>query len=218
MTTIEPGVGSSGLVSRVKGMIMSPATEWDRIDAEPATVKGLYTGYVCIVAAIPAIAGVIGGLLFGMAAFGVAGPMFLVPAIVGAIIGYIGSLISVAVVAMIIDALAPSFDATKSQIQAFKVAAYAFTPAWVAGILAIVPMIGWLGMLVGGLYSLYVLYLGQPKLMRAPEQKAMGYVVVTIIVAIVVQWVIFALSAMIVGMATASFVLTGAAASSALYH
>jgi hypothetical protein len=134
------------------------------------------------------------------------------------VVGYICALIGVAVVAFIIDALAPSFGATKNQIQAFKVAAYSFTPAWIGGILAIIPVIGWLGALVGGLYSLYVLYLGEPKLMRAPQEKAMGYVVVTIVVSIVVQWVIVAISTMIVGMATASLLLTGAAATSAYYH
>ena len=47
---------SSGLVARVTGMLKSPAAEWDVIDGEAATVQGLFTGYVCILAAIPAIA------------------------------------------------------------------------------------------------------------------------------------------------------------------
>jgi len=36
-----------------------------------------------------------------------------------------------------------------------------------------------------GLYSLYLLYLGLPVLMKAPAEKAMGYTVVVIIAAVV---------------------------------
>jgi hypothetical protein len=53
MTVIEPSAASSDLVGRVKRLLLSPSTEWERIDAEPATIKGLYVGYVCILAAIP---------------------------------------------------------------------------------------------------------------------------------------------------------------------
>ena len=36
-----------------------------------------------------------------------------------------------------------------------------------------------------GLYSLYLLYLGLPVLMKAPQEKALGYTVVVIIAAVV---------------------------------
>jgi hypothetical protein len=211
-------IGSPGLVSRVKGIIVSPAAEWDQIDGEAATVKGLYTGYICIVAAIPAICGIIGGLLFGMAMFGVAGPMFIVPGIIGGIIGYLGTLIGVWIFALIVDALAPSFDGTKNQIQAFKVAAYAFTPLWVAGVLAIIPFLGWLAMVVGGLYALYVLYLGLPKLMRVPQDKAVGYTLVVVVVGVIIQWVVFMVAGMIVAMAGLSAVAGGAMMATHAYN
>jgi hypothetical protein len=43
------------------------------------------------------------------------------------------------IVAYIINALAPTFGATKNNDLAFKVAAYSYTPAWVAGVLQILP-------------------------------------------------------------------------------
>src|SRR3546814_3114058 len=36
------------LVERVKSILLSPKSEWPVIAAEPATVKGLYTGYFMI--------------------------------------------------------------------------------------------------------------------------------------------------------------------------
>ena len=77
-------------------------------------------GYACILAAIPAIANLIGRQVFGYGAFGITYHPALIGSIVGAIITYILSLISVFVLALVIDALAPSFDGQKNQIQALK--------------------------------------------------------------------------------------------------
>jgi len=52
--------------------------------------------------------------------------------------------------------------------------------------------------LLGGLYSLYLLFVGLPRLMKAPADRAMGYTVVTIICAIVV-WVLVAYVAGLIG-------------------
>ena len=46
--------GSKGLVDRARDILMKPKDEWAVIDREPATIGGLYTGYVMILAAIPA--------------------------------------------------------------------------------------------------------------------------------------------------------------------
>jgi Yip1 domain len=98
------------------------------------------------------------------------------------------TLIVVYVLALIIDALAPTFSGTKSQIQALKVAAYSYTAAWLAGIFALVPGLRFLGIL--GLYSLYLLYTGLPVLMKSPAEKALGYTVVVILCGIVLSVII----------------------------
>lgn len=86
MTVIEPGTTSSDLVGRVKRLLLSPSAEWERIDDEPATIKGLYVGYICILAAIPPLAGLIGGQVFGVGGLGFSFKPSLVSAIVGAIV------------------------------------------------------------------------------------------------------------------------------------
>jgi hypothetical protein len=192
------GGAPKGLVDRVKDILMSPKTEWDVIDNEQATIGGIYTSYVMILAAIPAICLALGLIFFmprpsvevaGMAqAFGV--PVLTTGSIiVGAVVQYILGLVGVYVMSMIIDALAPSFGGTKDPLKAFKVAAYYPTAAWVAGILYIIPMLGLLA-LIAFIYSLYTLYLGLPKLMRVPQDKAVGYFVVTLVIAFIVFMVI----------------------------
>ena len=86
MTVIEPRTTSSDLFGRVKRLLLSPAAEWERIDAEPATIKGLYVGYVCILAAIPAVASLIGGQVFGHGALGFSFKPNPVAAVIGAVV------------------------------------------------------------------------------------------------------------------------------------
>jgi hypothetical protein len=178
------------LVERAKRILLTPKTEWEVIDAEPATVGGLYTGYIMPLAAIGPIAQFIGYSLIGFRIpFG--GGVYRTPigqGLTGAIVGYILGLVVVYVFALIIDALAPTFGGTKNPIQALKVVAYSMTASWLAGIFAIVPGLRWLGLL--GLYSLYLLWLGLPVLMKSPQEKATGYTVVAIVVGFVLAIIV----------------------------
>jgi hypothetical protein len=193
-----PGVPAS-LIERVKNIIMTPKTEWPRIDAEPATIGGIYTSYVVILAAIGPICMLIGQQVFGYSGYGVSWKPPIAFSITQAVMTYALSLVSVYLSALVIDALAPSFGGTKDSLKAFKVAAYSATPAWLAGIFQIIPMLGFLAIV--GLYSLYLLYLGLPRLMRVAEDKAIGYTVVVIIV----QVVLYIVVGMVVGVLIASF-------------
>jgi Yip1-like protein len=178
------------LMERAKNIILTPKTEWPVIDTEQTSTGALYTGYIIPLALIGPVAQIIGWSVFGMSLPFVG--TFRIPigyAVRTAVITYVASLVSVFVLALIIDALAPTFGGQKNQMQALKVAAYSSTAAWVAGIFGIFPALAILGLL--GLYSLYLLYLGLPVLMKAPEDKAVGYTVVVIICAIVL-WIIIA--------------------------
>ena len=184
-----PGAPAPSLVDRAKNLIVSPKTEWPRIDAEPATVSGIYTSYVMILAAIPAVALALGLFLFvprGVSAYGIVFGITTTSIIVGALLNYGMTLVSVYVIGLIIDFLAPHFGSTKDPLKAFKVAAYYPTALWIASILLIIPGIGFLAMIVGGIYSLYLLYLGLPILMKTPADKTPAYFGVTLIAAIVV--------------------------------
>lgn len=188
---LPPVDQSAGLVGRAKRIIMEPKAEWDRIDAEPATVEGIYKNYVVILAALPVLAGLIGALAFGYSAFGVVYRPTVGEAVMTAIGQYVGSLLGVYLLALVIDWLAPKFGGVSNRVQAVKVAAYSATAGWLAGIFSLLPALSFLGIL--GVYSLYLLYLGLPRLMKAPEDKAVGYTVVTIVAAVVLVMVISAI-------------------------
>jgi Yip1 domain len=183
------------LVERVKRILMTPRSEWEVIDAEQTTPAELYTSYIVPLAAIGPIA-----QLIGYSVFGVSVPFvgtYRVPigsAITQALVSYLLTLAGTYVLALIIDALAPTFHGQRSQIQALKLAAYSLTASWVAGIFALIPGLRILTLL--GLYSLYLLYLGLPVLMKTPREKALGYTVVVIIAAIVLSLIIGAIAGM----------------------
>lgn len=187
-----------GLVDRVKNILLNPRQEWEVIDAEPATVGSLYTGYILPLAAIGPICSAIGYSVFGMRLpFVGTWRTPIGSAITSAVVTYVLTLVAVYVMSLIIDNLAPTFGGTRSQIQALKVATYSYTAAWIAGIFALIPGIRILG--IFGIYSLYLLYLGLPVLMKSPKEKAFGYTAVVIIVGVVLSFVIGIVASRFIG-------------------
>lgn len=175
------------LVDRVKNIIMTPKTEWPVIAAEDANPTAILTGYVVPLAAVPALATVIGTGLIG-GPFGASLTYGIGSGVVSFIIGVAG----VYLTALVMDYLAPNFGSQKNFGRALQTVAYSYTPAWVGGILAILPAISWLGTLAG-LYGLYLMYLGLPHTMKTPEDKTIIYMVVTIIVLMVIYAILAAI-------------------------
>ncbi|HEU4642229.1 MAG TPA: Yip1 family protein [Gemmatimonadaceae bacterium] len=176
------------LVERAKNILLQPKQEWQVIDGEPTTVGDLYKSYIIPLSAVPPIAALIGWSVFGFKIPFVGTIRIPIGTLIGrCVLQYVLGLVMVYVLALIIDALAPSFGGSKNQVQALKVAAYSSTASWVVGIFSLIPALSWLGIL--GLYSLYLMYLGLPVLMKSPTEKALGYTVVVVIAAIVL-WIV----------------------------
>ena len=180
------------LVDRAKNIIVTPKTEWEAIAAQSTPVSQVVAGYVVPLAAIAALAWFVGVSLVGVSTpFTGTMRVGVVWGLVAAILHIVMAVVMVYVLAFIIDALAPSFGAQKAFPQAFKVAAYAYTPVWVMGIVQILPLLGIL-VLIAAIYAIYLLYLGLQGVMRAPGEKAAGYTAVVVIVGIVVSIIVSA--------------------------
>jgi len=167
------------LIGRVRRLLTSPATEWDVIDREPSDMAAIYKSYALPLIVFAAVCQGIGTLFLGLGFFWV-----LRGILVTILLGCAG----VYLLALVIDALATTFGAQKNFGQAFKVAAYTPTASWVASIFYIIPTLGIVAMLAG-LYSLYLLFMGLPKLMRCPSDQAFiytGTVIACLIVAVLV--------------------------------
>lgn len=183
------------LIERARGLLLRPRETWATIDGEPADTARLFTGYLMILAAIPAVCGFIGMSLIGMGGFGFSVRVPLLAGLINMVVSYGLSLVGVYVLALVINALAPTFAGTQNQGQALKVAVYASTAAMLGGVFSLLPALAILG-LVAALYSLYLLYLGLPVLMRSPAARAVPYTAVVVVVAIVLGIVIAAVGSL----------------------
>jgi hypothetical protein len=182
------------LVDRAKSIILTPNQEWELIEREQYEIKDLYTNYVMILAAIPAVAGFIGFSIVPLGGFLSKYGIPIPAGIAHMVLDYLFGLGSVYVLALIIDAFAPTFEGEKNLLQAMKLAVFSSTAAWLAGIFFILPALSILYLLA--LYSLYLLYLGLPLLMNVREDKHAPYFVVICVMTLVINVVARALTAL----------------------
>ena len=187
------------LIQRVQDILLKPKETWPTIASEPADTASVYTTYLIFLAAIPAVAGFIGMSLIGFGGFGVSMRIPLMSGLVNMVVGYVLSLAMVFVLALIVDALAPTFGGTKSAISALKVVAYGSTAGFLGGIFSLLPSLSILGLLAA-LYSIYLVYTGLPVLMKCPPGKAGAYTAVVIVCGIVLMVVMAAVSSMFMPM------------------
>jgi len=175
------------LVDRAKNIMLTPKTEWPVIAAEQPNATAIMTGYVIPLALIPAVAmiigtGIIGGVMHASLTWGIG---------LG-VVSFISTVLGVYLTALVMNFLAPNFGSQKDFGRAMQTVAYSYTPAWVAGILNIIPAIGWLGSLLG-LYGLYLMYLGLPHTMKTPQDKVIIYLIVSIIVLVIIYAILGAI-------------------------
>ncbi|MBR0347032.1 MAG: YIP1 family protein, partial [Rudaea sp.] len=167
------------LIARAKNILLTPKTEWPVIAAEQDTVQGIFTNYVMILAAIPAVI-----QFLKLSIIGTAIPFLgnfrlgIGAGITQMVVTYVLALGVCYLMMLIIDALAPTFGGEKNQVQALKSIAYANTAGWIASVLGLVGILGSLAVLAAAIYGIYLLYIGLPSTMKCPQEKAGGYAAV----------------------------------------
>ena len=178
----------NALIARVQGLLLDPQREWAKIDRESGEPAHLFLNYVVILALIPALAEFIGASIIGVT---VSVGTFRVPVLAGllnAVISYLFSFVLVYVVALVIDALAPSFGTARHFPSALKLSVYSFTPAWLAGIFLLLPGLSFLT--IAGLYGFFLLLVGLPVVLRTPRARALAYAASVTVAALVVTFLL----------------------------
>lgn len=187
------------IIQRAKAILLTPKTEWPIIAAEPATVVDLYKNYFAILAAIPAVFGFIKGSLIGYSLFGGTVKVPLSMGITNMVLTYAITLGMIYILALIVDALAPSFAAERNPLQALKLVGYSYTASWIAGAAVILPFLGMLVVIAGAIYGIYLIFLGLPHTMKCPPERAGAYTAVIVVIAIVIGFIAAALIGSIAG-------------------
>ncbi len=185
------------LFEKVKEILLQPKAAWLKIKREPTSALQVLITYAMPLALLPVVFGMLGLSMIGHRyGFGPVGGIFRIPitySLIWAIVSYVLTLVGLFIEGLVINALAPSFGSKKHLTNAFKLAVYAYTPAFIAGILSIIPALSVLVFLLS-LYGIYLLFLGFPVMMETPDDKVLLYLIVTIIVIIVIFAIISAVS------------------------
>ena len=183
----------SGLVARIKGILLSPRSEWNVIAGEQTGAGALITGYVLPLAAVAALINFIRMTVIGIRVpFGDAIRVPLTAGLMQALLSCAMAVVGVGLVALIINLLAPTFGGTRDGRRALQAAAYSLTAAFLGSLLSLLPM-GTLLYLLAGLYGIYTLCLGLPIVMRSTAEKAVGYTAAVVICTILTGIVLGAL-------------------------
>lgn len=125
-------------------------------------------------------------LVGGYAMYGYQGNWFmaLVTSLLMGVIGF-------ALVVLVFNFLAGFFKGTANFSRAFAAISLAVIPAWVAGALAgIIPYLGALIALAGGILSLVYMYRIMPLALNVPQDKRVVHFVVSLVVVIIINMVI----------------------------
>jgi hypothetical protein len=185
------------LIDRIKNILLSPKPTWEEIKSEDTDQKTIVRDYLLYLVAVPVVASFIGKVIVGLPVIGYRVPFF--SALVWAIVMYVLYFVGIYIAALVVSALAPSFGGVKDDLAAFKIVAYSYTAPLVAGIFGLIPALSPLAIL--GLYGIYLFYVGLPLLMECPQEKALAYTVVSVIIMIIIAVVMSGISGL--------FLLTG---------
>lgn len=174
------------LINRVKGILLTPKEEWIAIGQEEKSIPSIILQYLLPLALIQVLSIFI-GLSFFSGSLGISYGLYY------AIIIFVQLVATICLNALIADALAPTFKSEKNFSRSIRLMIYAGTPVYVGSLLSIIPIIGWLGALAGGIYSIYLLFVGLPILKKTPRDMTAGYLVILIISLLVLYFLLQAI-------------------------
>ena len=184
------------IINTAKQFIVNPKLEWEVAKENTNTAQQHVMTYVLPLALISAVAIFIGVGLIGYSILG-----YRVQSVSGGLAQAIMSLVSIVIgvylSGFVIHKLGPTFNTSVSLDKAVKLVGFSYTAILLAGILNIFPPLAFFTFL-GGLYSLYILYIGFKPMTNVSEEKSMSYFLVSLLVIVAVYMILgFILTAII---------------------
>ena len=198
---VSSETGGTMIIERIKDILTAPKQTWYTIQHEPHTFGQVFTPYAMPLAAIPAFFGMLGYIFVGIKS-GFGASVYRIPvgtAFVWAILYYILTLIGLFLVGIIINAFARVYESVHCAVKAYKLAVYSFTPAFLSGVLNIIPTAGVLVFIIS-LTGIYLLYHGLPVMMQTPKEKLTNYVISVTLGVIVLHLVLNGIASIIISL------------------
>jgi hypothetical protein len=177
------------VLRRAFRVTFAPQREWAAIARERPAALGVFLAHVLPLAAIPAVAWMIGLAIFGMELVMVGEPIRrpgLASILHAGLVTYLGSIASVAVLAGAFALLAPMYGGRRDWRGAWTVAAFGTTPVWLAGVMLLKPAT-FIAMLPIVPYCAYLYHRGLHALGFAREREAAEYVAIAFLLLLAVS-------------------------------
>lgn len=168
------------MIHHVWGLLHHPEREWQQIRGEHESISHLYAHHVLLLASIPVVCALIGTTQVGWTYGG--SETYRVSLTNGIALGvafYALMLMAVAVVGSMIHWLARRIESRPSRRDCLIFAGYIATPMFLCGVFALYPAFWFcmLGMVIGLLYSAYLLYKGTPSFLGISHER--GFILST---------------------------------------
>lgn len=162
------------MLTHVWGLMAHPHREWQAIRKEHESITHLYAHHVLLMALVPVICAYIGTTQFG---WSLTDEYYILleplDAFFAGIAFYIAILTAIGIMGSVIHMLSQRFSGHPSRRRCIIFAGYVATPMFLAGLVALYPVI-WVCVLAGTLglcYSAYLLYLGIPPLLDISNKE-----------------------------------------------
>lgn len=171
MNSTDASFDIKTVMDRAKHIVLNPVTGWGEVKSYNYDFKGVVLQYFAIISLIPAIC-----MFFKSWLFGLGGGIFVIKFTLAqslqmGITMYIQSLLSIVVGAHVLEFVIPKLGGSITKIDAAKYIAFASTAGSLAGIGYVIPYLGWLLLLAGGILAIYTSYQGFCPMTGVPETK-----------------------------------------------
>ena len=173
------------LLGRIRNILLRPRAEWRVIKDEPATYGSVIAGYVAPLAAVPPAAAVLGRFVFDRNIPASALSMPLDYLLFTNLLWFGMNIVSVMITGAVVTAITAAAESRWRGIRGLQVAAYSFTPLFIAGFLAAIPFMAW-SLVPAVVYGVYILYRGTRALLAIQGVKAAWFAGVTFLAAAVI--------------------------------
>ena len=165
------------IFNRARNLILNPSVEWVRIESETHTKNQILKGYVVPFVILIAVCSFIGASVFSL-------QLYSFSIIITQIIITAALLIGmVHLSSIIINELTISFGTARNLEGTYKLVAYSYTSFFIAlclkGLLPDMPIL-----LILGLHSVYLFWLGVSHILKTPESQKLGFVIVSFLIII----------------------------------
>jgi hypothetical protein len=162
------------------------------------SLAALFVGYVLPLASIGPLATFVARRLVGFRTGHVVYHASIAESVGGAAFAFVLALVGLLLVAGLVDVLAPAFGARRSFGKALLVAAFAYTPVWIAGVVVLAPAFGFLELLALA-YEIFLLHAGLSVVLEVSRGKAGGLAACAVLGTILIAVGFGVVSALIAG-------------------